>query len=61
MKTDSVIAEIHRTRREIFERFNGDVAAIAEDSARRQASSGRPVWQPNDSEQVDEPKWPSSC
>ena len=45
-KTDSVIAEIHRTRREISERFNGDIDAIAEDAARRLAESGRRVWQP---------------
>jgi hypothetical protein len=42
--TDSVIEEIHQTRREISERFDGDVTAIAEDAARRQAESGRPVW-----------------
>jgi hypothetical protein len=42
--TDSVIEEIHRTREKISERFGGNVAAIAEDAARRQASSNRPVW-----------------
>jgi len=45
-KTDTVIAAIHRTRREISERFNGDIDAIAEDAARRLAESGRPIWQP---------------
>ena len=45
-KTDTVIAEIHRTRREISERFNGDIDAIAQDAARRLAESGRPIWQP---------------
>ncbi len=45
--TESAIDEIHRIRREISERFNGDIAAIAADAARRQAESGRPVWQPN--------------
>lgn len=50
LKTDSIIAEIHRTRREISERFNGDIAAIAEDAARRQAASDRPVWQPKHDE-----------
>jgi hypothetical protein len=44
LPTDSVIDEIHRTRREISERFNGDIVAIAEDAARRQAASGRQVW-----------------
>ena len=42
--TDSVIEEIHRTREEISERFGGNIAAIAEDAARRQAASNRPVW-----------------
>lgn len=45
-KTESPIEEIHRTRREISDRFDGDVAAIADDAARRQAASGRPLWQP---------------
>jgi len=44
--TESVIDEIHRIRREISDRFGGDIAAIAEDAARRQAQSNRPVWQP---------------
>lgn len=43
---DPVIAEIHRTRREVSKRFAGDVAAIAQDAARRQAVSGRTVWHP---------------
>jgi len=43
---DSVIEEIHRTREEISERFDGNIAAIAEDAARCQAASGRPVWKP---------------
>lgn len=50
LKIDPVIAEIHRTRREISERFKGDITAIAEDAARRQAASGRPVWQPKHDE-----------
>lgn len=52
--TDPVIAEIHQIRREISERFHGDIAAIAEDAARRQAVSGRPIWQPKGDEQADE-------
>lgn len=44
--TESPIEEIHRTRREISARFNGDITAIAEDAARRQAASNRPIWQP---------------
>lgn len=45
-KTDTVIAAIHRTRREISERFDGDIDAIAADAARRLAESGRLIWQP---------------
>ena len=41
---DSVIEEIHRTRSEISERFNGNINAIAEDAAGRQAMENRPVW-----------------
>jgi len=44
--TESPIEEIHRIRREISDRFDGDVAAIAEDAARCQVASNRPVWQP---------------
>ena len=43
--TESPIDEIHRIRREISDRFGGDLVAIAEDAARRQAASNRPVWQ----------------
>lgn len=48
--TESLIDEIHRTRREISDRFGGDVFAIAEDAARRQAESNRPMWKPKDDE-----------
>ncbi len=41
---ESVIEEIHRTRQEISDRFDGDIVAIAEDAATRQAASERPVW-----------------
>ena len=43
---ESPIDEIHRIRREISDRFGGDISAIADDAAQRQAASGRPVWQP---------------
>jgi hypothetical protein len=46
LKTESEIEEIHRIRREISDRFAGDIVAIANDAARRLAASGRPVWQP---------------
>ena len=45
--TESPIDKVHRTRREISDRFSGHVLAIAEDAARRQAASNRPVWQPD--------------
>ena len=52
--SDSPIDEIHRIRRDISDRFGGDILAIAEDAARRQAASNRPVWQPKHDEQRDE-------
>lgn len=56
--TDAVIDEIHQTRRAISDRFGGDLEAIAEDAARRQAASKRSVWRPkssgNSSELADE-------
>lgn len=51
--TESPIEEIHRTRREISDRFGGDVFAIAEDAARRQAASNRPIWKPKNDEPSD--------
>jgi len=45
-KLDSTIKEIHQVRREISDRFAGDVLAIAEDSAKRQGPPNRPVWKP---------------
>jgi len=54
--TDSTIDEIHRTRREISDRFGGDIFAIAEDAARRQAASNRPVWTPKHDEQSHAPE-----
>lgn len=52
---DSPIDEIHQIRREISERFGGDIVAIAEDAARRQAASSRPVWQPNTANKATRP------
>lgn len=43
---DPILDEIHRTRREISERFGGDLHAILDDARKRQAASGRPVWSP---------------
>lgn len=57
---DSTIDEIHRIRRDISDRFGGDIVAIAEDAAHRQAASNRPVWQPKHDEQNDAREQPSS-
>ena len=44
---DPIIDEIHRTRREISDKFHGDFAAMLDDARKRQEASGRPMWQPN--------------
>jgi hypothetical protein len=54
---ETPIEEIHRIRREISDRFGGDIEAIAKDAARRQAASERPLWQPKH----DEPVYGLSC
>lgn len=41
---ETPIEEIHRIRREISDRFGGDIAAIAEDADHRARMSGRPIW-----------------
>ena len=45
-KLETPIEEIHRVRREISDRFGGDIAAIAADAAKRSAASERPMWKP---------------
>lgn len=55
-KTDTTIKNIHQIRREISVRFGGDVFAIAEDAARRQAASNRPVCKPKSDEQSVAPE-----
>jgi hypothetical protein len=45
-KADKTIDEIHEIRFEISDRFGGDVFAIAQDAARRQSDSDRPLWRP---------------
>lgn len=50
---DRVIQEIHQSREEISDRFSGDIQAIMEDAARRQAESNRPVWRPSASAAKD--------
>lgn len=52
---ESVVEELHRIRREISDRFGGDVAAIAKDAAERLARSGRRVWKPHAETKVSRP------
>jgi hypothetical protein len=47
-KPESIIEELHRIRREISDRFGGDISAIAKDAADRLARSGRPIWKPKE-------------
>ncbi len=53
--TDPIIDEIHRTRREMSDRFGGDFRAMLDDARQRQLASGRPIWQPKRKEQSDQP------
>lgn len=50
--TETPIEEIHRIRREISDRFLGDIAAIAADADRRAQASGRPIWQTEQTKQT---------
>jgi len=43
--SDPIVEEIHRTRERMADQFGGDIDAILEDARKRQAASGRPVWQ----------------
>lgn len=45
-KTDPIVDEIHAVRREISDRFGGDVHAIAADANARMLASGCPIWTP---------------
>ncbi|KOR29657.1 hypothetical protein TI03_01780 [Achromatium sp. WMS1] len=51
--SDSVIEQIHQTRKEISEKFGGRIAAIAEDAAQRQDESKRLIWKSKKSGRVD--------
>ena len=42
---DTIIEEIHRTRQQMADKFGGDIAAMLEDARKRQAASGRLIWQ----------------
>ena len=49
-KTDPIIDEIHAVRREISDRFGGDVRAIAADANARMLASGCPIWESADNQ-----------
>ena len=51
--TDPILDEIHQTRREMSDRFQGDFVAMLDDARRRQAAGGRPVWRPKPSNPSD--------
>ena len=54
-KRDTIIDEIHRTRRRMAAKFGGDIDAILEDARKRQAVSGCAVWQGPSSKKRLEP------
>jgi len=41
---DAIIDEIHQTRRQIAEKFGGDIVAMLEDARKRKDASGRVIW-----------------
>lgn len=59
--TDSILDEIHQTRREISERFGGDLRAILDDARKRQAASGRPIWTPGAANHAMHPSGEVGC
>ena len=52
---DTTIDEIHRTRQQMVDKFGGDIDAILEDARKRQAVSGRPIWQGRTSNKATHP------
>ena len=52
---DMTIGDIHATRRRIAEKFGHDLAAIIEDAQKRQAASGREIWQPKPKAPIAKP------
>ena len=60
-KADTTIDDIHKVRREISDRFCGDVFAIAEDAARRQLNSNRPLWCPKPTNKPMQPSGGSAA
>ena len=58
--TDPIFDEIHRTHREMSNRFGGDFVAMLDDARCRQLASGQPIWQPKHDEQSDAREWSGS-
>jgi hypothetical protein len=52
---DTIVDEIHQSRRRISEKFGGNIAAILDDARKRQSASGRPIWQRRESTEVIPP------
>jgi hypothetical protein len=53
---DTTIEDIHATRRRIAEKFGHDLAAIAEDAKKRQATCGHEIWRPKPKTSAATPK-----
>jgi hypothetical protein len=51
-RLDPIIEELHEVRREIAQRFEGDIHRISKDARQRQAQEGRPVWHPKAANQA---------
>ena len=58
---DTIIDEIHQTRREIADRFDNDLTAILDDARKRQSASGHPVWQSKSSDKTEHSRGDSSA
>jgi hypothetical protein len=56
---DTTIADIHRERQRMAEKFGGDIVAILEDARKRQEASGRAVWHGPSSNKVVPPTVPT--
>ena len=57
---DTTIADLHRTRQRLAEKFGDDSAAILEDARQRQETSGRAVWRGPSSINVLQPAEPGT-
>ena len=54
LMSDPIIEEIHRTRRDMSDKFNGDFVTMLKDARRRQEVSGGKVWQPKPPSKADQ-------